>query len=371
MKNDMNGERHSTLASVGKWIRDNVWLLSALGGIIVFIGLLLPLVSAKPVTAVFESDYWSFSHGDRSDISSSIIFGLGTPIVWPLTIAYSLIVCGVICAFLGKKFPRFLAASMLLYLVGGIFILLSSQFYDYANCLSIVGGVSFWDYIKDYSSNSSSRLGIGSILASVLAFVAALFSFSAAFQEEKTSVRDLTEISILSAAAIIIDVVFHFIPHVQGQFGGVSLATLPLFFIALRHGPTKAFLASGIVFGLITCFTDGYGFFLYPFDYLIGFGSCAILGFFQPYILNDKVKTYNLKGELFIFLGVFLSAVVRFIGSTASSIINYGLDLGPSLIGNAIYIPLSAALSAIVLMAIYGPLITLNRYFKTHSMKSE
>ena len=59
----MNGERHSTLASVGKWIRDNVWLLSALGGIIVFIGLLLPLVSAKPVTAVFESDYWSFSHG--------------------------------------------------------------------------------------------------------------------------------------------------------------------------------------------------------------------------------------------------------------------------------------------------------------------
>jgi thiamine transporter ThiT len=371
MKSESSANKSTNFGRVVDWIRDNVWILAAVAGVCVFLGFLAPLISAKTVISTFENDSWTFSHGDRTDINCSILFGVGTTIVWPLTIAYSLIVGGIACALFGKRFPRFLTASMILYIVGGIFVLLSSQFYDYANCLSLVGGQAFWDWIKDYSSNSSSRLGVGSILAAVIAFVAGLLSFSAAFEEEKTSVRDMTEIAILSASAIIIDVIFHYFPHIEGQFGSISLATLPLFFIALRHGPTKGFLASGIVFGLITCFTDGYGFFLYPLDYLVGFGSCAVLGFFQPFILNEKVKTYNVKGEIFIFVGVLLAAIVRFVGSTASSIINYGLDLGTALIGNSIYIPISAGLSAIVLMAIYGPLINLNKYFKTRSIKVE
>ena len=35
------------------------------------------------------------------------------------------------------------------------------------------------------------------------------------------------------------------------------------------------------IFGLVTCLTDGYGFYTYPFDYLIGFGSIAVFGFFS------------------------------------------------------------------------------------------
>ena len=58
--------------------------------------------------------------------------------------------------------------------------------------------------------------------------------------------------------------------------GSVNISMLPMFVVALRHGPFKGFLASGIVYGMITCLLDAYGINTYPMEYLIGFGTIAI-----------------------------------------------------------------------------------------------
>ncbi|OPZ37676.1 MAG: Thiamine transporter protein (Thia_YuaJ) [Tenericutes bacterium ADurb.BinA155] len=355
------------------WISKNIWIFAVFFGACVFFGFLAPFVSAKPVTASWnEGGYWEFSHGDRTDFGFGMIFGQGSALVWPLLAAFIFVLVGIILSVLGMKFPWSLTAAMIVYIVAGIFFLIGASFYDYANCLHIVGGQAFWDYMKDYRSNSSSRLGGGLILSAVFAFMGALAAFSAAFDKEKMSIRDMTEIGILTAAAIVIDVFVHYvIPHIPGQAGNISIATLPLFIIALRHGPTKGFFASGLVFGLITCLSDGYGFFLYPLDYLVGFGSCAILGFFAPIIFSPKAKTYNLKGEIAIFVGVILAILFRMIGSMASSMINYGYTFQAALITNAIYVPVSGALALVILMGAYGPLLNLNRYFQSRSIKAE
>jgi thiamine transporter len=335
----------NNLPKIATWISKNLWIFAAFFGACVFFGFLAPFVSAKPVTATFTSGYWEFSHGDRSDFGFGMIFGQGSALVWPLLFAFILILVGIALSILGMKYSWSLTAAMIIYIVAGIFFLIGASFYDYANCLQIVGGTAFQDYIKDYRSNSSSRLGGGLILAAVFAFVAALAAFSAAFDKERMSVRDMTEIGILTAASIVIDVFVHYVvPHIPGQVGSISVATLPLFIIALRHGPTKGFFASGLVFGLITCLSDGYGFFLYPLDYLVGFGSCAILGFFAPIIFSPKAKTYNVKGELAILIGVILAVLFRLAGSVASSMINYGYTFEAALICNGIYIPVSGAI---------------------------
>jgi thiamine transporter len=356
------------------WLHNHIWLLAAFLGLCIFFAFCIPFVSTKVVTGVYnEADaYWEFAKGERTDLGFGILFGQGSALVWPLLIAFVGALVGVILAVIGKKYPRSLTAAMIVFVISGIFFLIGASFYDYANCLSIVGGASFWDYIKDYRSLASTRLGGGLVFAAVLSFLAALVSYSAALSEEKMSVWDMTEIAVLSASAIVIDIFVHYvIPHVPGQVGSISIATLPLMIIALRHGPTKGFLASGIIFGLITCLSDGYGFFLYPLDYLVGFGSCAVLGFFQPLIFSKEAKTYNLKGEIFIFVGVVLSILVRLIGSAASSMINYGYTLEAALLCNAIYIPVSGAIAAAVLMGAYGPLLNLNRFFQARALKQE
>ena len=105
----------------------------------------------------------------------------------------------------------------------------------------------------------------------------------------KFSVRDIAEIGVLCALAIVLD---RFVKIPIGATGGsINIAAVPLFIIAFRHGWFKGLIGAGVVFSLATCLLDGYGFQYFLFDYFIAFGSIAIGGLFGPIIF----KSFNKK----------------------------------------------------------------------------
>ena len=170
----------------------------------------------------------------------------------------------------------------------------------------------------------------------------------------------MSEIAVLSALAIVLQ----FINIKIGATGGsINLGLIPLFVIALRKGPTKAFIASAFIYGLITCITDGYGFNTYPFDYLIGFGGCAVLGFFKRLCIADNEKGYSKMGFLYIALGVIGASVIRFIGSSVSSMVNYGYTLVAAAAYNYIYVFVTGAVSLVAIEVLFIPLAKINKLF--------
>ena len=167
--------------------------------------------------------------------------------------------------------------------------------------LQILAAVAFFltpnMYVQSMGGKSCT-MEVGLALAFACSMASAFFGIVYAYSTMPITVREMAEDGILVAAAVALN--FLKIPAPEALTGGsINLQFLPLFILALRHGPLHGFIASGIAFGLITCLTDGYGFQYYPFDYLIGFGSAAVLGFFKPLILGKNQKTYNVDGEYF------------------------------------------------------------------------
>ncbi len=354
------------------WIKNNLFWIAAVCGALVFLGWAMPMFSSKPITVTtsLADEYYVLNKGTRESIYvGSVLFGSnGTSCLWVFAIIYGLALLGIVFSLLGKVNKRFYEVGMVAFLMSAILLLTGNVFYDYAKCLSMFGS-SFMDYLEEWRSLAGTRSSAGIIWGVCFSFLASLLDFSAAYEERKFSLRDLLEIAILSALGIVIDVIQHFIPSIGVTGGSIGIATLPLLYVALRHGPLAGFISGGIVYGLITCITDGYGIFLYPFDYMVGFGSVAILGFFKPLIFGEKDVGYNVKGEIFIFVGCMLAALVRFIGSSLSSIVNYGLNLVGAMAYNVIYVFASAGISAVILMALYGPLLRLQKAFPPSSSK--
>ena len=201
--------------------------------------------------------------------------------------------------------------------------------------------------------------------AGVIIFLSAVEFFAAisVSSYSKQSIQGLAEDAMLIAAAFILN----FIKIPLGATGGsINFQMLPLMLIALRRGPVTGFVCGGFIYGLITCLTDGYGFATYPFDYLIAFGSVAVMGFFNKFILPKEEGKYPLwLSEILIFVAGLLSTFVRFIGGTTSSMVIYGYQFVPALAYNALYIPLSGAAAIIVLMIVLPVLQKLNRKYPT------
>lgn len=353
------------------------WLAALITGLLSFVGLAMPLVLTHGAT--YDAPNWAFEEAfKRKALGAEILFGGNGAIVWPTLLLYIGILVAVALVLVGhfiKKEKQFLMIAMLIFLVAGVFFIVSANFYGFCNAQATVGDAvknspgfedgfndNYYWYIQNYIATCDSRLGVGAVWSCVFSFIGAICCLVASLSGEKYSVHDITEIGVLTASAIVLDVIFHYIPNIPGQACSISIALLPLYVIALRHGAAKGFLASAIVYGLITCATDGYGFFLYPLDYFVGFAGVAVLGLFRPLILGKTQTTYNIKGIVFIIVGTLLAAVVRLIGSGMSSIINYGYTLGAALIAN-ISVFISAGICAAILVAVYGPLLSVNRLF--------
>lgn len=291
--------------------------------------------------------------GTKYDVNLITYFTNPNSFNWTIFVFMGLVLVGSICVILVKFKKELGSVASLLFLVAIPLIVLEREFYSY-NDISDLSGVKI-------------NFGLAIVILSLI--IAFVTSVSLSYGLNQMSVKDIAEDGILIAMAFILN----FLKISLGSSGGsINFQMLPLFLIALRHGPSHGLIAGGIVYGLLTCLTDGYGFATYPFDYLIGFGSVMVLGFFKDLILPKDAQNYNVKGEIFIAIGCVLGTMVRFIGSTASSMIIYSYELVPAMEYNVLYIAPSGAVAMVALMALYGPIVKLNRHFPVgKSEKSE
>lgn len=171
------------------------------------------------------------------------------------------------------------------------------------------------------------------------------------------NLKDITEIGILSALAIVFDM---FVKIPLGIAGGsVGIAMIPLIIIALHKGWFKGFIAGAIIFGLATCLIDGYGFATYPFDYFFAFGSVAIVGLFSKLIITEKTTVMN---YVWFAIGIIGCFVIRFISSTISGIIIYETSFVDSVIYQLTYIPGTLLVDGVIsLLLLPGLLPVLKR----------
>ena len=213
------------------------------------------------------------------------------------------------------------------------------------------------------------KIAWGSGLLMLLASLE-LFAVISCSEFKKENTKAISEDAILIASAFVLNLIKFF----QMPSGGsVNLQMLPLFIIALRRGPLHSFVCSGLVYGLLTCLTDGWAFASFPFDYVIAFGSVALLGFFRKLIMNRETSniTSMFLGELFIFIGVTLATTLRFIAGTLSGVLIWNTELVPSMAYNAPYVFVSGALDLVALMVIYPTLLTINKRFPSEEKISQ
>ena len=284
----------------------------------------------KVITAVNLTYFFSHSHSYN----------------WTIFVTIGLLIGGSICVVLQRFKKGFASAASMLFFLVIPMMALEAEFFQYNSNI---------EYL------SSVELSWGAMCTIAFAVIAAVVCLSVEFSDNPIITRQITEDGILIAAAFILNLIR--IYKVPGQGGSINFQMLPLFIIALRHGPAHGLICGGILYGLITCLTDGYGFASYPFDYLIGFGSVMVMGFFRKLIFSENQNGYNLKGELFLLLAGVLATFIRFAGSSASSMVVYGVTFKEALIYNYIYIPVSGLISLVVIMAAYGPLAKVNNLF--------
>ena len=254
-----------------------------------------------------------------------------------LVIAYFAPIIACLIPFLKKKVHSVELISMILYLTSAIIL------------------------IKEVDvSLSRNGFVIVDIVLQIVDIVLLLYILNSA---NEYSVRDIVESAMLVALAVGLD-----LPGLKFKIGAnggsISFTMVPLFVLALRLGTLKGFIASAIVYGSITCLldADGGGLNAYIFDYFLGYGSIAIIGFFRYFILKKDGK-YSLTGFLFLILGVVLSIAGRLTASTISGMVFWETPFVESLIYNALYILPSGGFCLAALLLLYKPIMIVNNRF--------
>ena len=210
------------------------------------------------------------------------------------------------------------------------------------------------------------------ILIVVFLSMSAILYLSINLDQIRFTTREICELAMLVGLAVVLN----FFPKIPLAWAGsINFQIVPLVIIALRFSPFKTCMASGLIFGLITCFTDGYGLFAFPLEYLVAFGSVAIISIFRKYILKirteKKGKSYTLAILLLMFL-ILIQTTIRFICASIDSYIFYYayLDLdsastafGAALVYNAPYVYLTGLVTMGVVGALYYPILQINKKF--------
>ena len=348
---------------IGDFIKKYAWLFSIISAILAIAFLFLPIINYEIREACYD-----LVTGERVSkvdyvYNMNLIdyFTTEFKLNFTMYITLGLIVIGIVLVALNKFQKQLSSIGGLMLLLAMCMFILAKEFFksdenavmDYAK---VIG-----EYDEATQSFEASLHGVDLSWGSALgiAFTNIAFAFTMANNERRT-VREIVEEGVLISLAFVLN----FIRIPIGPTGGsINFQMLPLMIIALRHGPEHGFVAGGIIYGLLTCLTDGYGFACYPFDYLIGFGSVAVMGLFRKFIFSKDQNNYNFKGIFFILLAGLLSTAVRYIGSNVSSIVVYGYTLKAALAYNAYYIPLSGLIATLAFVAMYRPLIKINQHY--------
>lgn len=186
----------------------------------------------------------------------------------------------------------------------------------------------------------------------------------------KFSIRDITEIAVMCALAIVLD---RFVKIPVGATGGsINIASVPLFIIAFRHGWFKGLIGAGAVFSVTTCLLDAYGFQYFFFDYFVAFGSIAIAGLFGPMIFknfNRKTVLNKIIAILLIIACVAIFCVIRTLSASMDSMIFYHYTFGASIAYNISYIGPSCIAVAIILPLLLPVFKSINQVYPTTFLK--
>ena len=340
---------------LGAWLREHRWEMTLVILGLALLGWAMPLYQSVPVTLSVLTSGEEYAAKALSEtplpVWLSTLFDGGTN--WTMVLLLIIMpVLSILLAVGGKFRKGLMVASSLLSLVLGVLLLISPSLYDIGESLTQLGGaeggLAYWTATEAMET----ELDAGAIVMMAFSFFGAAMSLASASERETLSVRNLAEIAVMSALAIALQ----FIRIPIGETGGsINLGLVPLAYLALRHGPAKGFVAGAFVYGLVTCLTDGYGLYTYPYDYLVGFGSIAVFGFFRPLVF-PKDKPWTPWGFLWIFLAAVLQSFVRFVGGTVSSMVNYGYDLYAACAYNVVYVFVTGAVTAGVILILYPAL---------------
>ena len=356
---------------IADFLKKYAWLFSIGCAMLAIAFLLLPVLKYEIREVVYD-----LATGDKIskkdfvyDVNLISYFTTQFKLNFTMYITIGFLVVGATLVGLSRFKKDLLTLAGIIFLLAMCMFILSKEFFrseenavlDYAKVVTTYDETTqtLDVSLHDVTLSWGAALGI--------AFSNIAFAFTT-FNNNRQTIREIVEEGVLIATAFVLN----FIKIPVGPTGGsINFQMLPLMIIALRHGPQHGFIAGGIIYGLLTCLTDGYGFACYPFDYLIGFGSVAVMGFFRKYIFGEDQYGYNTKGIIFILISSVLATLVRYIGSNVSSIVVYGLDLKGALEYNAFYIPLSGLVATAALIAMYGPLVQINKHFKINREKAE
>lgn len=199
--------------------------------------------------------------------------------------------------------------------------------------LILLAGSFYLKIAEAILANNSINIGPGLVILLSIFLFLTIGDLKNIFSEKDMAIKDIVEIAIFVSIAVILDMPFCKIKVVENG-GSISLTMLPLVLLSIKKGFLKGFIGTGLIFGLVTCLLDGYGFISYPLDYLLGFGSLAIVGLFGKSINTDSKP----KSIVYFVVSTLIAVVFRTLFSTISGIVIYKLDFTSSLIYQLTYI---------------------------------
>ena len=267
-----------------------------------------------------------------------------------------------------KKIKFILRTTGLCFLVANIFIYMLGGY--------LIGVLDLGE--AGVSGVVSTEFGI---VVTLFDLVMALVLFSLVFNAKKYTVQEICETAILVALAVVLDQFLKI--QIQANGGSISFSALPLFIIAIRYGAFKGFIASGFIFGFLTCLLDGYGFQTFPFDYLVALSGYGLVGtffnlakkFYQNIEDANKYKKMQfIYSAIFIVISAIPVMLIRYAGHMISATILYGYDpikdFWANFIYQSTYVPGAVGCSIAGMLILLAPVIMINRLFPVKKANS-
>jgi thiamine transporter len=167
----------------------------------------------------------------------------------------------------------------------------------------------------------------------------------------RLNVRQISLMGMLVAISIVLDAVFKFYQQANG--GSINLAMVGLVLIALSFGWWQTWLATTIVFGLLTAFLDGYIAY-YLFDYFLALSGFVVIALMRKTI----IATDELKGLFTLTLTFAIAFTWRLLMHVISGVLYFEVDWAGSLAYNLTYLLPSFFISYAVILTLYFSSLT-------------
>lgn len=167
----------------------------------------------------------------------------------------------------------------------------------------------------------------------------------------RLNIRQMALMGMLVAISIVLDAVFKFYQQANG--GSINLAMVGLVLIALSFGWWQTWLATTIIFGLLSAFLDGYIAY-YVFDYFLALSGFVVIALMRKTIIASN----ELKG-LFTLTWTFVVAFMwRLLMHVISGVIYFEVDWAGSFAYNISYLMPSFFISFAVILTLYFSSLT-------------